>query len=86
MKDFDAVYKAIKKIPKGKVSTYGRVARHIGISNPKVVGYALHSNKTPDIVPCHRVVNIIRRTGAWLCIRRPNHSKTIIGTGGNFVF
>lgn len=58
MKDFEAVYKAVKRIPKGRVSTYGRISKYIGISNPKVVGYALHSNKTPETVPCHRVVNI----------------------------
>lgn len=58
MNTFEAVYKAVAKIPKGKVSTYGQVAQYLGINNPKVVGYALHSNKTPGTVPCHRVVNI----------------------------
>lgn len=58
MSAFEAIYKAVGKIPKGKVSTYGAVAKQVGISNPRVVGYALHSNKTPDTVPCHRVVNI----------------------------
>ena len=58
MNTFQAVYKAVTRIPPGRVSTYGAIAKYIGINNPKVVGYALHSNKTPDIVPCHRVVNI----------------------------
>ena len=58
MTTFEAVYKAVAKIPRGKVTTYGNVARYIGITNPKVVGYALHSNKAPNAVPCHRVVNI----------------------------
>jgi methylated-DNA-protein-cysteine methyltransferase-like protein len=58
MNTFVKVYKTVEKIPKGKVSTYGRVAKYIGINNPRVVGYALHSNKTPDTVPCHRVVNV----------------------------
>lgn len=55
---FDKVYRAVEKIPKGKVSTYGTVAKFVGINNPRVVGYALHANKTPDTVPCHRVVNV----------------------------
>lgn len=55
---FDKVYKAVEKIPRGKVTTYGAVAKYIGINNPRVVGYALHANKTPDSVPCHRVVSI----------------------------
>ena len=57
MNTFDKIYKAVEKIPRGKVSTYGAVAKYIGINNPRVVGYALHANKTPDTVPCHRVVN-----------------------------
>jgi len=57
MNTFAKVYKAVEKIPKGKVSTYGIVAKYIGINNPRVVGYALHANKTPDMVPCHRVIN-----------------------------
>lgn len=57
MNTFDKVYKAVSKIPKGKVSTYGEIAKLMGISNPRVVGYALHVNKDPDNIPCHRVVN-----------------------------
>ncbi len=57
MNTFDKVYKIVSKIPKGKVSTYGEIAKLIGITNPRVVGYALHINKDPDNIPCHRVVN-----------------------------
>ena len=45
-------------IPKGKVATYGQVATIAG--NPRwarVVGYALHNNPAPGVIPCHRVVN-----------------------------
>ena len=58
MNTFDKVYKVVAKIPRGKVTTYGEIAKKIGINNPKVVGYALHVNKNPDAVPCHRVVNV----------------------------
>lgn len=57
MNTFDEIYKAVKKVPKGKVTTYGTIANYIGIKNPRVVGYALHANSTPDTVPCHRVVD-----------------------------
>ncbi len=57
MNTFDDVYKLVSKIPPGKVTTYGVIAKKIGINNPRVVGYALHANKNPDKVPCHRVVN-----------------------------
>ena len=57
MNTFDKVYEVVSKIPKGKVTTYGEIAKFIGIGNPRVVGYALHVNSDPDNIPCHRVVN-----------------------------
>lgn len=55
MKTFEKVYLIVKKIPRGKVLTYGDVAFKLNI-NPRVVGYAMHANKNGEIVPCHRVV------------------------------
>lgn len=55
---FVKVYDAVKKIPVGKVCTYGQIALLIG--NPRfsqVVGFALHVNPDPSTIPCHRVVN-----------------------------
>lgn len=55
---FSRIYEIVKKIPKGKVATYGQVAILAG--NPRwsrVVGYALHVNPNPGSIPCHRVVN-----------------------------
>jgi methylated-DNA-[protein]-cysteine S-methyltransferase len=52
-----AVYVATYKIPKGKVSTYKRIAEKIG--RPKAyraVANALHKNPLSPVVPCHRVV------------------------------
>lgn len=57
MNTFEKIYEAVKKIPKGKVCTYGQVAAMAG--NPRwsrVVGYALHVNPEPGTIPCHRVV------------------------------
>lgn len=56
MSRFEPVYKLVRQIPKGKVSTYGTIAKKLGI-NPRVVGYALHINPDPKLTPCHRVVN-----------------------------
>ena len=55
---FDRIYEVVDRIPRGKVATYGSVAALDG--NPRlarVVGYALHVNPRPGIIPCHRVVN-----------------------------
>ncbi len=58
MTTFEKIYQVVLKIPKGRVATYGQVARIAG--NPRwarVVGYALHVNPAFGIIPCHRVVN-----------------------------
>lgn len=53
-----SVYEYLKTVPKGKVVTYGMVARAIGRPGAsRQVGNALHRNPTPVVIPCHRVVN-----------------------------
>lgn len=55
---FDSVYEVVKQIPKGKVASYGQIARLIGRpQSSRYVGYALHSNPSQQDIPCHRVVN-----------------------------
>ncbi|RHU90836.1 methylated-DNA--[protein]-cysteine S-methyltransferase [Ruminococcus sp. OM08-7] len=52
------IYEAVKKIPKGHVATYSKVAEMAG--NPRMaraVGNALHKNPDPEHIPCFRVVN-----------------------------
>ena len=54
---FERVYDVVKNIPEGKVSTYGDVARAIGAPRcARHVGWALHCNPQPGVIPCHRVV------------------------------
>lgn len=55
---YEKIYEEVKKIPSGKVATYGQIAANAG--NPRmarVVGNALHVNPYRGVVPCHRVVN-----------------------------
>ena len=55
---FEKVYDYLKTIPEGKVVTYGQVAYAIGSPrSARQVGYALHVNPEPGVIPCHRVVN-----------------------------
>lgn len=58
MSFFTQVYQQVKRIPRGSVATYGMIAALCG--NPRMarqVGWALHANPEPGIIPCHRVVN-----------------------------
>lgn len=53
----EQVYEVVCAIPKGKVATYGQIAAMLGKPrNARFVGFALHSNPKPGIIPCHRVV------------------------------
>ncbi len=58
MNFFDKVYALVRQIPEGKVATYGQIALAAGSPRAaRQVGYALHVNPEPFVVPCHRVVN-----------------------------
>ncbi len=53
----DLVYLAVKNVPKGKVTTYGRIAeKFAGKIDARIVGWMLHLNRDLQ-VPCHRVVD-----------------------------
>ena len=52
------IYEAVRKIPKGHVATYGRIAELAGDKRmARAVGNALHKNPDPEHIPCFRVVN-----------------------------
>lgn len=52
------IYEAVKKIPRGRVATYGQIAELAGDKKmARAVGNALHHNPDPDMIPCYRVVN-----------------------------
>ncbi len=58
MSFYDLVYEQVLRIPKGKVATYGQIAALCGSPRAaRAVGYALHANPMPGVIPCHRVVN-----------------------------
>jgi len=55
---FDRVYKVVRLIPEGRVSTYGHIARFLGTGrSARVVGYAMNASHNDTSVPAHRVVN-----------------------------
>ncbi len=54
---YQKVYNLVKKIPRGKVSTYGHIGRALtGGNSARLVGMALNNCPDPQ-TPCHRVVN-----------------------------
>ncbi len=55
---YERIYAAVRRIPRGRVATYGQVAALAGLGgHARQVGYALHALTTERAVPWHRVVN-----------------------------
>ncbi len=52
---FQKIYDFVKSIPKGRVVSYGMIAKAFNTS-PRVIGFALHKNPDQANIPCHRVV------------------------------
>ncbi|HEC82028.1 MAG TPA: methylated-DNA--[protein]-cysteine S-methyltransferase [Thermoplasmatales archaeon] len=57
MNFFEEVYRLTRQIPKGKVSTYGAIAKALGdVRASRAVGLALNLNPDPEFTPCYKVV------------------------------
>lgn len=55
---YDRIYAVVRKIPRGRVTTYGTVARLAGLAGQaRLVGYALSALRNGTGVPWHRVIN-----------------------------
>ncbi|MBD3304076.1 methylated-DNA--[protein]-cysteine S-methyltransferase [Candidatus Woesearchaeota archaeon] len=54
----EKVYSLCKRVPEGKVTTYGEIAKSIGKTGllSRAVGNALNKNPYAPVIPCHRVV------------------------------
>ncbi len=55
---FERVYEVVKKIPAGKVTSYGAIAEYLGAArSARMVGWAMNNASKLEDVPAHRVVN-----------------------------
>lgn len=71
------IYEAVKKIPRGKVATYGQVAEMAGEKKmARAVGNALHKNPEPDVIPCYRVVNAKENSPGNLLLAAPDARRS----------
>ena len=85
MNTFEKIYEQVKVIPKGKVATYGQIAFMAG--NPRwsqVVGYALHANPEPGVIPCHRVVRKDGRLAKNFAFGGENAQRKLLISEGVF--
>ena len=80
---FTRIYDMVRQIPRGFVTTYGQIALLIG--NPRmsrVVGYALHVNPEPGVIPCHRVVNRSGRLSSAFAFGGDNQQRILLEEEG----
>jgi methylated-DNA-[protein]-cysteine S-methyltransferase len=63
---YQKVYKVLKKVPPGKVTTYKKIAQKLNIKAYQAVGQALKKNPDAPIIPCHRVVKSDGAIGGFM--------------------
>ena len=55
---FEKVYEVAKRIPYGRVTSYGAIAKYLGaVKSARMVGWAMNASHYLESVPAHRVVN-----------------------------
>lgn len=62
----EKVYEELKKVPKGKVTTYKLLAIKLGTKAYRAVGSALKNNPYAPEVPCHRVIKSDGKIGGFM--------------------
>jgi methylated-DNA-protein-cysteine methyltransferase related protein len=82
---FQDIYNLVKQVPPGKVTTYGVIAKTLGLRDVRKVGFALHANKSSE-VPCHRVVNKEGRLAPNFAFNGPEEQRRrLVAEGVEFV-
>ncbi|MDE1829762.1 MAG: MGMT family protein [Thaumarchaeota archaeon] len=66
MKLEEKVYKKLLEVPEGQVTTYGELAKAVGLKNgQRAIGRIMNKNPYPVIVPCHRVIMSSGKVGGY---------------------
>ena len=66
MKLDQKIYKKLLEVPKGKITTYGELAKSVWLKNgQRSVGKIMNKNPYPVIIPCHRVVMSTGKIGGY---------------------
>ncbi len=78
---YEAVYRVVRKIPKGRVMTYGQIATILGAPRAaRAVGYAMRA--CPDRIPWQRVINAKGEISARSEVERPIIQKMLLESEG----
>lgn len=84
MADFQDIYEVVKQIPKGRVSTYGHIAKYLG-TGARMVGWAMNAAHTLPEIPAHRVVNRLGLLTGKMHFETPNTMQNRLEAEGILV-
>lgn len=79
---FHWVFETTKKIPRGKVTTYGAIADFLALGSARMVGWALRHASLGENVPAHRVVNRIGELTGRHHFRPPERMEALLKAEG----
>jgi methylated-DNA-protein-cysteine methyltransferase related protein len=80
---FDSVYALVRRVPRGKVATYGQIARMLGAPrSARVVGWAMHGNPYGVRVPWQRVVQRGGSLSPSVCPADPGRQRRLLEREG----
>ncbi|WP_420577050.1 MGMT family protein [Ekhidna sp.] len=80
---FRDVYEVAKLIPKGRVTSYGAIAKYLGVArSARVVGWAMNGAVTEHDVPAHRVVNRVGLLTGKNHFQTPTKMKDLLEAEG----
>lgn len=80
---FERVYQMVEQVPEGMVATYGQIAKLIGEPRrARYVGYALHVNPRPGVIPCHRIVFADGRLAPGFAFGGPEAQRELLEAEG----
>jgi methylated-DNA-protein-cysteine methyltransferase related protein len=80
---FDNVYALVRRIPRGKVATYGQIARWLGAPrSARVVGWAMHGTPRGARVPWQRVVQQGGSLSPTVCPADPGRQRRLLEREG----
>ena len=71
----EKIYSLLKKVPKGKVTTYKALAEKLNTKAYRAVGQAMRCNPYAPEVPCHRVVSSDGSIGGFMGMKNPNSKE-----------
>lgn len=81
---FQMVYEVVRLVPKGRVTSYGAIAKYLGAArSARMVGWAMNSTHSiTPVVPAHRVVNRIGMLSGKSHFKDPNEMQRLLEAEG----